>query len=160
MGMATYPMKDVGFYVDHEVAAYILLATDQAKNIVPEEIAELLDAGTFATQAKKGTLPCDYQCTFEAWNCFEGACYASSFDGEVSTLLSERAVSPIEETFDDDVLAYIPAAKEAELFKAAYTSPEELLKEFKTAFAEQEIVFPDDFDWWAHIVSINGTYFC
>ena len=35
MGMATYPMKDVGFYVDHEVAAYIMLAAGQATEEVP-----------------------------------------------------------------------------------------------------------------------------
>ena len=55
---------------------------------------------------------------------------------------------------------YVPAAKDAELFKAAYESPDALLGEFEALFAEQGIIFPKDFDWWAHIVSINGTYFC
>ena len=87
--------------------------------------------------------------------------WANEFDGEVSTLFPERAKSPIEETLSDEPLVYVPAAKEAELFKAAYQSPEELLEEFKAVFAKQEgIAFPDDFDWWRHIVSISGTNFC
>ena len=165
MGMATYPMNDVGFYVDHEVAAYILLAADQAAGEVPCEIATLLEDGTFAAQAKKGNLPCDYSIPSVAYECYDCAdpvvTWANEFDGEVSTLFPERAKSPIEETLSDEPLVYVPAAKEAELFKAAYQSPEELLEEFKAVFAKQEgIAFPDDFDWWRHIVSISGTNFC
>ncbi len=165
MGMATYPMNDVGFYVDHEVAAYILLAADQAAGEVPCEIATLLEDGTFAARAKKGNLPCDYSIPSVAYECYDCAdpvvTWANEFDGEVSTLFPERAKSPIEETLSDEPLVYVPAAKEAELFKAAYQSPEELLEEFKAVFAKQEgIAFPDDFDWWRHIVSISGTNFC
>ena len=165
MGMATYPMNDVGFYVDHEVAAYILLAADQAAGEVPCEIATLLEDGTFAARAKKGNLPCDYSIPSVAYECYDCAdpvvTWANDFDGEVSTLFPERAKSPIEETLSDEPLVYVPAAKEAELFKAAYQSPEELLEEFKAVFAKQEgIAFPDDFDWWRHIVSISGTNFC
>ena len=163
--MATYPMNDVGFYVDHEVAAYILLAADQAAGEVPCEIATLLEDGTFAARAKKGNLPCDYSIPSVAYECYDCAdpvvTWANEFDGEVSTLFPERAKSPIEETLSDEPLVYVPAAKEAELFKAAYQSPEELLEEFKAVFAKQEgIAFPDDFDWWRHIVSISGTNFC
>ena len=165
MGMATYPMNDVGFYVDHEVAAYILLAADQAAGEVPCEIATLLEDGTFAARAKKGNLPCDYSIPSVAYECYDCAdpvvTWANEFDGEVSTLFPERAKSLIEETLSDEPLVYVPAAKEAELFKAAYQSPEELLEEFKAVFAKQEgIAFPDDFDWWRHIVSISGTNFC
>ena len=165
MGMATYPMNDVGFYVDHEVAAYILLAADQAAGEVPCEIATLLEDGTFAARAKKGNLPCDYSIPSVAYECYDCAdpvvTWANEFDGEVSTLFPERAKSPIEETLSDEPLVYVPAAKEAELFKAAYQSPEELLEEFKAVFAKQEgIAYPDDFDWWRHIVSISGTNFC
>lgn len=164
MCMATYPMNDVGFYVDHEVAAYILLAADQAAGEVPCEIATLLEDGTFAARAKKGNLPCDYSIPSVAYECYDCAdpvvTWANEFDGEVSTLFPERAKSPIEETLSDEPLVYVPAAKEAELFKAAYQSPEELLEEFKAVFAEQGIAFPDDFDWWRHIVSISGTNFC
>lgn len=66
MGMATYPMKDVGFYVDHEVAAYIMLAADQATGEVPNEISALLEDGAFAVRAKEGALPCDYSNPSEA----------------------------------------------------------------------------------------------
>lgn len=164
MGMATYPMNDVGFYVDHEVAAYILLAADQAAGEVPCEIATLLEDGTFAARAKKGNLPCDYSIPSVAYECYDCAdpvvTWANEFDGEVSTLFPERAKSPIEETLSDEPLVYVPAAKEAELFKAAYQSPEELLEEFKTVFVKYGINFPDDFDWWRRIVSISGTNFC
>lgn len=46
MGMATYPMNDVGFYVDHEVAAYILLAADQAAGTAIEKL--ISNTGTLA----------------------------------------------------------------------------------------------------------------
>ena len=142
MGMATYPMKDVGFYVDHEVAAYIMLAAGQATEEVPNEISALLEDGTFATRAKEGTLPCDYSNPSEAYEWTDNlTTWANEFDGEVSTLFPERTNAPIE-------------------FKAAYESPDALLGEFEALFAEQGIIFPKDFDWWAHIVSINGTYFC
>lgn len=159
---ASYPLIDTGFYVDGEVAAYILLATDQTTGIVPGEITELLDDGSFVTAAKAGALPCDYTSVPDAHECIEDiSCYASEFDGEVLTLFPERTASPIEEALGgDDYLVYVPAAKEAELFKAAYQSPEELLEEFKAVFARQGIAFPDDFDWWRHIVSISGTNFC
>ena len=161
MGMATYPMKDVGFYVDHEVAAYIMLAAGQATEEVPNEISALLEDGTFATWAKEGTLPCDYSNPSEAYEWTDNlTTWANEFDGEVSTLFPERTNAPIEETLSDEPLVYVPAAKDAELFKAAYESPDALLGEFEALFAEQGIIFPKDFDWWAHIVSINGTYFC
>ena len=164
MGMATYPMNDVGFYVDHEVAAYILLAADQAAGEVPCEIATLLENGTFAARAKKGNLPCKYSIPSVAYEYYdyEGTIFtwANQFDGKVSTLFPERAKFPIKKTLSDTPLVYVPAAKTADWFKAAYQSPEELLEEFKTVFVKYGINFPDDFDWWRRIVSISGTNFC
>lgn len=164
MGMATYPMNDVGFYVDHEVAAYILLAADQAAGEVPCEIATLLEDGTFAARAKKGNLPCKYSIPSVAYEYYdyEGTIFtwANQFDGKVSTLFPERAKFPIKKTLSDTPLVYVPAAKTADWFKAAYQSPEELLEEFKTVFVKYGINFPDDFDWWRRIVSISGTNFC
>lgn len=160
MSMASYPFVDTGFYIDGEVAAYIMLASDQAAGCVPEEITKLQEDGSFATVAKTGGLPSDYCDISVVSECIEEISYVTSFDGEISTLNLDRGDSAIELSFGDDGLAYIPAAKSAELFKAAYSSPEELLEEFKSFFAAHGVLLPEDFDWWAHIVSIEGTIFC
>lgn len=164
MSGAIYHMNDVGFYVDHEVAAYILLAADRTTDAIPCKIATLLENGTFAARAKKGNLPCKYSVPSVAYEYYdyEGTIFtwANEFDGKVSTLFPERAKFPIKKTLSDTPLVYVPAAKTADWFKAAYQSPEELLEEFKTVFVKYGINFPDDFDWWRRIVSISGTNFC
>ena len=162
MSMCSSPLVDTGFYINAEVAAYILLSVDRESGSVPSEIKKLLEDGSFAAMAKAGTLPCEYSDISMAQECIEDlTTYRSGgFDGEIDTLFPERATTPIEENLgDDDYLLYIPAAREADLFKAAYSSPEELKDEFMHILAEASIFLPEDFDWWAHIVTINRSVF-
>lgn len=162
MSMCSSPLVDTGFYINAEVAAYILLPVDRESGSVPSEIKKLLEDGSFAAMAKAGTLPCEYSDISMAQECIEDlTSYCSGgFDGEIDTLFPERTATPIEENLgDDDYLLYIPAAREADLFKAAYSGPEELLEEFKNVLTAASIILPDDFDWWAHIATIKGTIF-
>ena len=45
------------------------------------------------------------------------------------------------------------------MFIPAYSSPDELLDEFKSVLAGFGVELPDDFDWFAHVVRIDGTEF-
>lgn len=79
---------------------------------------------------------------------------------EINTIFPEKTVVSFEENYSDDYIHYIPAARAPELFKAAYTSPEELMEEFKANSSLAQIGLPEDFDWWGHLVEISGTTFC
>lgn len=160
MSMTSCALVDTGFYIDAEVAAYIQLASDKAGDTVPGEIKEVLENGAFAVRAKAGNLPCwysDVSVTSEFLGDYGR--HSSAFAGEVATLLPERTKSPMERSFRGTYLLYIPAPDAADLFLAPYSGPEELLADFKGIMKELSVVLPDDFDWWAHVVSINGTDF-
>ena len=90
----------------------------------------------------------------------DGVRYSSDFAGDVSSLFPEQAKVPLELELEDDPVAFLPSKKEADLFSAAYGSKEELRQEFEDFFSSHGIRFPEDFDWWRNIVSINGTIFC
>lgn len=164
MSMNTYPINcPAAFLIDEEVTAYVLLSEDRANNEIPEEIKACFIDGTFAAKAKTDTLPCGYSDVSTAQEVLSKVtCYFSSFMGEIISLFPERSKTPIERSCNsgDDFIAYIPCNKEPNLFKVAYESPDELLNEFKEKLKDRGVELPDDFDWWAHIVSINGTKFC
>lgn len=167
MSMREYSLRDAGFLIDAEVAAYACLSMDKTTKSVPEAIQVCLDDGTFAEKARAGALPEDYSDVDMVIDFFNAMpedagtfVYASSFCGEAVPVLPELAVNPQELEFDDGLLPYIAASKESTLFQAAYSSPEELLEEFKKTMRHMDVELPEDFDWWGHIVAINGTDFC
>lgn len=161
MSMQSYPFVDTAFLIDPETAAYVILAYDQKAGEIPDEIRQILADGTFAAKAKEGSLPCGYNCPSDAEELLDNVCvrFASSFTGEVNTLFPERANGPLAETYDDDYIVYILAERKADLFRAAYASPYELLDEFQEAFHRNNVKMPDDYDWWRRIASINGTVY-
>lgn len=159
MSMQSYPMvEDAAFLLDSEVAAYIALASDRIGNTVPNSIA-VLSPSEFAKAALDGSLPEDYY-DLDWLEMIEGCCYASNFEGEITTLFPEKAVASFEKKYSNDLIRYIPAAHVPELFKAAYASPEELITEFKTNPSLAQLELPKDFDWWKHLVRITGTRYC
>lgn len=160
MSMSSCALVDTGFYIDAEVAAYVQLASDKTGDTVPGEIKDILENGTFAARAKAGKLPCCYS-DVSVTGEFLGdyGHHSSAFAGEIATLLPERAKSPIERSFRGTYLLYIPASGAPDLFLAPYSGPEELLTDFRGIMKELSVALPDDFDWWAHIVSVNGTDF-
>lgn len=81
------------------------------------------------------------------------------------TCLSVKYKIPVEEldrvysgseTYDVDVIYYVPTKNYGTLFKAAYANMEELESEFRTKFNKY---LPDDFDYRKHIRHIIGTYY-
>lgn len=162
MSMNTYPLNDVGLVIDDEAAAYINLSNSRnLKQKLPEEIQKIIDNGEFEKLARTGQLPCDYHNLSDVHDIIESfSCYCSEFNGSVSSFLPDKTNEPMDQSYDDDMLLYVPLSKAPDYFKATYASHEEMLQEIQNCFAEHSIEFPDDFDWWRRIVEINGTYFC
>lgn len=159
--MNTCPINTTGFLIDAEVAAYIYLCLDIKDGDVPAEIQAVVNDGTFAAKAKTGTLPCDYSDIPIAVDTLStDVCFCNEFTGEIEFLFPEKVVSPIDINYENDHIIFFEIARKPNLFRAAYESPDELLREFQEMLAECDIELPEDFDWWAHIVAINGTYFC
>lgn len=76
------------------------------------------------------------------------------FEGTIETLFEDKASRQLYETPYDEHIFFIPAKKEPDLFKAAYSNPEEIYQEFKDLLGEY---LPDEFDYWTNIVKITGT---
>ena len=106
----------------------------------------------------RGKLPagfCDPLCA-EA----DDTCFCSAFHGNAESLFPEWCKEPISNTYENRYIVFINAAREPRLFEAAYASPAQLLDEFQSRFRDKGIEMPPDFDWWAHLVQLNGTAFC
>lgn len=158
MSMNTYPVNSICFLIDDEVAAYTALSAARQDGAIPEEISAVLDAGTFHELAKRGELPagfCDLLCA-EA----DDTCFCSAFHGNAESLFPAWCKEPISNTYENSYIVFINAAREPRLFEAAYASPAQLLDEFQSRFRDKGIEMPPDFDWWAHLVQLNGTTFC
>lgn len=152
-------IEEIAFLIDKETAAYTHLAQDKADGTIPSEIQNALNDGTFAAKIKDDNLwdmYCDITIAQEILECR----YCSGFEGEINSIFPEKSVHAISQTLSDEWIVFIPSTKKAELFKAAYSSPEELAEEFRSFFFKVGIEFPADFDFWAHIVKICGTVFC
>lgn len=157
-------IEEIGFWISREVVAYMMLAYDKEHGLVSDEIREIMDDGLFACRAKAGFLPDRYSDGFAFLRLYEddNSVYcATPFAGTVKTLFPEMAASPVLRYIGpkDDGVFFIPASRKADMFIPAYSSPDELLDEFKSVLARFAVVLPDDFDWYAHIVRIDGTEF-
>ena len=60
------------------------------------------------------------------------------------------------ETYNWDIIYYVPISHMSTLFKAAYNNMNELVNEFKEKLCEY---LPDDFDYRGNIRRIVGTYY-
>lgn len=152
--------RAAGLYIDEYAAAYVRLSVDRANDEVPPEIEDIIESGDFDGRARQSDLPYGYADIFEARECLpDDACCLSGLDGRVQTLFPEKAKTPFDFEFEadgcDDVL-YVPAKREPDWFTPAYGSPNELLDELKVSASAAGIEFPDDFDWWAHVVRIDA----
>lgn len=84
--------------------------------------------------------------------------YCTEFDGTATYLDKDGEPTVKDLNFEDDYIACIPAAQDSGPFHQAYASMDEFIDEIKALFKDTGI-FPDDFDFGAHIVSVDGTYF-
>ena len=83
--------------------------------------------------------------------------YIGSFTGE-SIAINDNGESrwSNSETYDDDMIYYVPTRNISTLFKAAYKNVDEMIEEFKSRLGEY---LPADFDYRKYIRHISGTYF-
>lgn len=161
MSMSTYGIKDTGLLITDEIAAYIVLAVERENNNVPAAVQSALDDGSFRQKVldKSPEIPEDYLDIAFAHECLEekgvGDIYYSAFEGSASTLqLPGNAETDLRTwEYDDDYIAYLPT-KAPNLFKAVYSSPDELVQELR---ARLEGILPKDFDLRPYIADIDGT---
>lgn len=150
MSMQTYPLdQNAAFLLDEMVAAHISLASDQANNSVPNSIA-VLSPSEFAAAAWGESLPKEYYNM--GWlETTEDYKFVPSFDGFAETLFPEKTCIVLDASFSSSPICYIPAAQ------TVYTSPEELLNEFKKNPILSQLNYLEGFNWWRNIVKIKGT---
>lgn len=83
--------------------------------------------------------------------------YNSEFTGE-ATLIKENGDEDWDDSvaFNNDILRYVRVDKYPNLFRAAYSSIDDVVEEFKAKLGE---FLPDDFDYRANFRHIVGTYY-
>lgn len=165
MSMHEYPIASHGaFYVDGEAATYIQLAlakegkgnrpfTEAMKAMPREELFTQAKAGAFAVFGYGEIDNIKNEVLFDA------VLSCPRFEGNVSTIYEahEYTENPIDKDFDEATICFLECANSMSLFEKAYSSVGHLVAEYK--YRLKECDFPDDFDWYAHIVDVEGcTY--
>lgn len=153
-----YDINETVFLIDEYTYAYVLLADDKQRNQISKNIQKLLDQGLFDDAVKHGELD-EYKLEDSDFDWLE---YAMSYVGSIETALPDRAKQPIKRYADTsdangEYFAYLQFNKQPDLFTPPYANPEDALDEIKTRLAEHDVILPDDYDWWAHIVKLKGS---
>lgn len=160
----TYPVAvPLAFIIDDEVTAYIMLKQDQEHQRVPEDIQKIIDAGDFQAAAKRMDPVLDIASYFERDEAAEvleekyvDFGIASEFEGDV-TYLDKDFQRVHNESYTNGYIVYVKPFNEPEFCKAAYTSIDEIIAEFKKVLAPVG-AFPSDFDWASKLVKITGIH--
>ena len=124
-----------------------------------------MDSGKFDAMAKGSMLPIDMYDSAQVVDILQHAdvndmCYANDFDGEVNSAFPSKTAHPIEAKLSNEYLVVLVTACEIPRNPEDYAEKDALLKEFRNTFKKLGVALPADFDWWAHIVSVSGTYCC
>lgn len=166
MSMNTYPLQEpLAFAVDEAVAIWVNLAAAKTDGAVPSIVKKLLDEHRFDKLddpvVKEILDEEDFLSIADAHDYLEtlgiSNVYCSQFDGEMNYLTGDGGHYARTVEFRDDYIAYVPAASETSPFKTAYGSVDGFVAEIKAAFHGKG-VFPDGFDYAAHVVAVSGTY--
>lgn len=166
MSMNTYPFVErAAFYIDAEVVAHIILGDLQKNGNMSETLKFIVDSGKFDAMAKGSMLPIDMYDSAQVVDILQHAdvndmCYANDFDGEVNSAFPSKTAHPIEANLSNEYLVVLVTDREIPRDTEDYAEKEALLKEFRSTFKKLGVTLPADFDWWAHIVSVSGTYCC
>lgn len=149
--------KENGFVVDKEAAAYIILAKENTNR---NNIKKIINNDRFNEQAKAGTLPDRYYDLDSIQKILDsqGCHYCKKFKGTATTMFPERIENPTDIEYNGNTLLYIPCCRTPDYFRPVYDSPEEMLDEIKERFHSVNVEFPKSFNWWGHMMEINGTY--
>ena len=185
MSMNTYPVQtSMVLYINHLVLPFIMLKRDMEDNELPVGVQALLDTGKFSDAVYEPIhlddfkaehpeyadldelIPDYYYDVAEAYDFITdtdtGCTFLCQTEGEICTVNPEEVEHPIEETVNCDDVIYLTPYRNASHFKAAYSSMNEVVKEFKERLDGilPENVRPKCFDIRTHICSIDGTYYC
>lgn len=168
MSMNTYPLEaPLAFIIDEVTAAWINLAAAKADGRVSPDIQKLIDEGRFDRlddpEVKVILDREDFLNVSDAKEYLEderniSTVYCSEFDGGVSYLGEDGEHSIRTVGYSDDYIAYIAAQESVSPFHQAYENIGGFIAEVKETFRGENI-FPDGFDYLAHVVSISGAYF-
>lgn len=83
--------------------------------------------------------------------------YISDFTGESMAIDNDgRDIYDSGETYEGDIIYYVPVKQYSTLFKAAYHNMDDLVSEFKWSLHDY---LPIDFDYKKYIRHIVGTYY-
>lgn len=167
MSMNTYPLCiPVAFFIDYEVAAYIILKQDVINGTVPDTIDRMLRDGTFVAAAKSGanqTLKNESYYDVSLASDILAAlnidhCYCSQFNGDVDYLNPDLTYQRSLELCNS-AITLIEPNRQSSPIEAAYTSVEEIMFEFKAALQSIDTI-PTNFDWYSKLVETDGVYSC
>lgn len=156
------------FLVTSQVLNYVCLAKAQQTNSVPAEIQTLLDNGTFEqeTSAYSEILEKAGFYDWEAAQQFFGHIIDMAVEpGEAYTSsefedMTENPIHVYLDTCGEDPCLIIEPDYYPSMFGfVPYASPKQLLLEYKSKFRENGIALPENFDWAAHVVNIDGVYY-
>ena len=165
MSMNTYPVNEpCGFLITPDVAAMIMLKKAKDAGELEPYVEEFLDGFSIFEAVRTELLSpsvleeySDPQLVFDEFSEKFGMNVLPEFEGTVKTLFEDEADRTIYETYGDEHVFYIPVAHQPEFFKAVYKDPQEIYDEFKELLKDY---LPEEFSYWANIVTIDGTYYC
>ncbi len=173
MSMCTYPLEEkAALVIGAKLSAAVILG-DAYKNdraSLPEKLAALLDAGTPAWRIAEGR---EFEPWFrengfynasDAYDVLSGAdvqnlVHCSEFIGSgqpaggFEDVPSSLAAS---DEWDDDFICLVTPEKSGTLFRAAYDSPADLVREYEEKLAP--FIGPG-FDYAGRIMDVCGTYY-
>lgn len=163
MSMNSYPLQEYALLIDEETAARILLLDMKQKGLLTPPGEALLNDPSLAHKLDDlAALYPDYDFSIETAEDLlqNDISFCSEFDGTAETAFSDMTRNPIQRHYDDDYIVYMATEKGPELFYTAYRDRTDILNEFTRRLADMGILMPESYDFWAHIVALNGTYFC
>lgn len=160
MSMNTYPLTDTGFVISAEIAAYMIRCLNLAEENQADKVKQMSEE-EFLQKAANYELPDDY---FDIATLHETlsdkieTVYCTGFEGLTTSAFP--ADKTVQETYEDDILLYIPLNQTPEYCRAVYASVDEIVNEIKTKLDAINITLPEYIDIRSHIMAITGTYFC
>ena len=164
--MNDYPMTErAAFYIDKELAAHINHMYLRKLGQEPVDVKLIVADGKFNAMAREGLLPSELYDMSLVVDALQDAdidtlVYPDTFSCNVTSAFPTPTKAPIEESLSDEYIVYLKTYRDIPAESESYSDKDALLAEFRETIESLKIVLPADFDWWAHIVSVNGTYFC
>lgn len=173
MSMQTYPFEEkAALVIDHLMAAAVILSDSFRcdPDMLEPGIRAALESGVPAWQAasdpanKPWLEDNDYFNISDAHDILENAgvdplVHCSEFDGDAGPADGFENVPGAMAAsghWEDDFACFVTPERGSGLFKAAYSSPQELLGEYEEKMAP---FLGAGFDYARHVADVTGTYF-